>query len=141
MNKFTKTISIRWADLDPNFHLRHSVYYDFGSQQRIEILEEAGLTVQVMKEQHFGPVILREECVFKREIRFGDEITIKAKVASLSNDHSRWTIVHEFYNISGKICAVLTLDGAWFDTNLRRITNPTPQIAADVMLSFPRQGE
>ena len=38
---FSKTISLRWADLDPNFHLRHSVYYDLGSQQRVEVLDES----------------------------------------------------------------------------------------------------
>ena len=42
MSTFSKQISIRWADLDPNFHLRHSVYYDLGSQFRMELLEEAG---------------------------------------------------------------------------------------------------
>ena len=39
MGTFTKEISIRWSDLDPNFHVRHSAYYDFGAQHRIEILE------------------------------------------------------------------------------------------------------
>lgn len=127
MNLFCKTISIRWADLDPNFHLRHSVYYDFGSQQRIEILEQSGLTLQIMKEQSFGPVILREECVFKREIRLADTITIQVKLAKLSADSSRFTIIHEFYNSADKLCSILTLDGAWFDTNLRRLANPTPK--------------
>ena len=59
MSVFTKEISIRWSDLDPNFHLRHSAYYDFGAQHRIEILEEQGLTLRVMQQGHFGPVLFR----------------------------------------------------------------------------------
>jgi acyl-CoA thioesterase FadM len=34
---FSKQLSFRWSDLDPNFHVRHSAYYDFGAQHRIEI--------------------------------------------------------------------------------------------------------
>ena len=61
MASFTKQISFRWSDLDPNFHVRHSAYYDFGAQHRIEILEELGLTLRVMQTQGFGPVLFREE--------------------------------------------------------------------------------
>ena len=31
MASFIKEISFRWSDLDPNFHVRHSAYYDFGA--------------------------------------------------------------------------------------------------------------
>ena len=78
MNAFNKKLSIRWADLDPNFHLRHSVYYDFGAEQRVEILEANGLTLKFMQENHLGPVLFREECIFRREIRLGDEVFIIA---------------------------------------------------------------
>jgi acyl-CoA thioester hydrolase len=76
MVSFRKKISIRWADIDPNFHMRHSAYYDFGAQQRIEILEELGLTLKIMQEQHFGPVLFREECFFRREIHLSDNIIL-----------------------------------------------------------------
>ena len=36
MASFSKQLSFRWSDLDPNFHVRHSTYYDFGAQHRIE---------------------------------------------------------------------------------------------------------
>ena len=90
MSTFTKKISIRWADLDPNFHMRHTAYYDFGAQHRIEILAQQGLTMQVMKEQHFGPIAFREECVFRKEIHLEDQITISAKIGkhSLCSNHN-----------------------------------------------------
>lgn len=137
-NIFSKNISVRWADLDPNFHLRHSVFYDFGAQQRIEILQEMGLTPIIMKEQHFGPVIFREECLFKKEIRFGEEVTITAKIAKLRTDGSRWSIQHDFLSVDQKVLAMLTVDGAWMDTNLRRLAMPTPKIVIDVLNAFPK---
>ena len=137
MSTFSKQISIRWADLDPNFHLRHSVYYDLGSQFRMELLEEAGLTMKIMKEQGFGPVLFREECVFKREIILSDVITLTAKILKMREDGSRWSIQHELTKADDTLCAVITVDGAWMDVKNRKLANPTPQIAIDVLSQFP----
>jgi acyl-CoA thioester hydrolase len=138
MISFSKTISIRWADIDPNFHLRHSVYYDFGSQQRIEILEQLGLTMNLMQQQQFGPIIFREECVFRKEIRLGDVITMTAQLAKMKPDASRWTIQHQFLNANNKLCATLTIDGSWLDTSKRKLLSPVPQVVIDVFNFFPK---
>ena len=138
MSVFTKEISIRWSDLDPNFHMRHSAYYDFGAQHRIEILSQQGLTMKIMQQQHFGPVIFREECVFRKEIHLGDRIFISTKVGKMKADASRWTIIHELKDENDVICAILSIDGAWMDTKLRKLAQPTPQIAHEVMSSFPK---
>lgn len=138
MSVFTKTISIRWSDLDPNFHMRHSAYYDFGAQHRIEVLEQNGLTLRVMQQEHFGPVLFREECIFRKEIHLGDAITISTKIGKMKADASRWTIVHELSNAKGELCAVLSVDGAWIDTKLRKLASPTPEIAQQVMSAFPK---
>jgi len=138
MTSFSKILSIRWADLDPNFHMRHSVYYDFGAQQRIEIIESLGITARLMQEQHFGPILFREECVFKKEIRLTDTITIHAKLAKRNADASRWTIQHEFVSSDNKSCAMLTLDGAWLDTRLRKLLSPIPQMVIDAFDAFPK---
>jgi acyl-CoA thioester hydrolase len=135
---FNKQISIRWSDLDPNFHVRHSVYYDFGAQQRLDILNALGLTVEVMKEGNFGPVLLREECVFRREIRLNDPVVITAKLAKLSADGSRWTIIHELLGANEKLLATITVEGGWIDTNLRKFVRTTPQIVKNVFDNIPR---
>ena len=49
MKKFIKEIQLRWSDLDPNFHLRHSIYYDWGAFCRIEFLREFDLTAHIMQ--------------------------------------------------------------------------------------------
>lgn len=138
MSTFSKEISIRWSDLDPNFHLRHSAYYDFGAQHRIEILSQEGLTMKVMQEQHFGPVAFREECIFRKEIHLGDTITISTKIGKMKADASRWTIVHELHNQKNVLCAKITIDGAWMDTKLRKLAVPTPTIALQVMNAIPK---
>ena len=133
MSSFTKEIHIRWADLDPNFHVRHSAYYDFGAQHRVEILEHLGMTIRVMQEQNFGPILFREECIFRKEMRMNQQVFIHTKVGKINQDASRWTLIHEFKNVKEVLLATITVDGAWMDTKIRKIANPTPQIAIDVM--------
>jgi acyl-CoA thioester hydrolase len=138
MGIFTKEISIRWSDLDPNFHMRHSAYYDFGAQHRVEVLEAQGLTMRVMQENYIGPILFREECVFRKEIRLGNKITISTKIGKMKADASRWTIVHELKNEKEELCAIISVDGAWMDTKLRKLASPTPTIVVDVMNAFPK---
>jgi len=137
MTSFSKIISIRWADIDPNFHMRHSAYYDFGAQQRIEIIQNLGLTLKLMQEQQFGPILFREECVFKKEIRLSDTITIHCRLAKRNEDASRWTIQHDFTSEDNRCCAILTVDGAWIDTRQRKLLSPMPKIVTDIFDTFP----
>ena len=126
MNDFIHSFEIRWSDLDPNFHLRHSVYYDFGAFSRITVLAANGLTPEAMKQHNIGPILFREECVFKKEIRFGDKVSINIKLDKLKKDFTRWTMVHEIFKNNNQLAAVITIDGAWIDTQKRKLTSPPP---------------
>ncbi len=134
---FSIPLSIRWADLDPNFHLRHGVYYDFGSQIRVQFLEQHGLTVKQMQELHFGPILFREECLFKKEIRPSDTIFVNLELLKLKKDYSKFSFRHQFTREDGTLCAVLNIDGAWMDTQLRKIYSP-PALVVELMDKMPK---
>ena len=76
---YIKNVEIRWSDLNPNFHLRHSVHSDFGAYCRMSFLNDAGITPVLMIQLRTGPVIFREEAVFKKEIKFGETIHINLR--------------------------------------------------------------
>lgn len=124
MDNLISDIELRWSDLDPNFHLRHSVYYDFGAMSRISFFTRNGMTPEAMAQHNIGPVLFREECVFKKEIRFGDTVSINVKLDKVNSDFSRWTIVHEIFKNKDILAARITVDGAWLDTKKRRLTLP-----------------
>jgi acyl-CoA thioester hydrolase len=44
--------------------------------------------------------------------------------------------VHEFKNEEDKLCAIITVDGAWMDTT--RKSQSTPAIAVEAMSSIPK---
>lgn len=137
MNDFTLPISLRWADFDPNFHLRHSVYYDFGATARLEFLKKYGLDYEHMETEQYGPVLFREEAVFRREVRPGDQIFINLVVTKMRRDFSRFSFRHEITRDDGTLCAVMNIDGAWIDTKLRKLTLP-PEKVREVLDTLPK---
>ncbi len=128
MEKFIQNIQIRWSDLDPNFHLRHSVYYDWGAFCRIEFLNSLKLTPGVMQQLNFGPILFREECVFKKEILLGDQVQIDMKLLKAKKDFNRWSIQHIISKNGDTRCAILTVDGSWINTKERKLASPPEQV-------------
>ena len=137
MDVFERVLQVRWSDLDPNFHLRHSVYYDWGAFCRVEFLNAYGLTPELMQQLHFGPILFREECIFRREIRLGDEVKINLRLIKGKKDYSRWSIQHEIIKNGDVLCAQLTVDGAWLNTSLRKLASP-PGKVHEVFDSMPK---
>ena len=140
MDHYVKNLEIRWSDLDPNFHLRHSVYYDFGAYCRISFLDQFGLTYSIMQKLHFGPVLFREEAVFRKEARMSDRLTIDIQLQKSRRDYSRWTIKHHITKNEKILSAVLTVDGAWIDTIERKLATP-PHEVGDVFSAMPRSAD
>jgi len=137
MPEFSRVIQLRWSDLDPNFHIRHSVYYDWGAFVRIEFLNQFGLNHHVMQELKFGPILFREECVFRKEIRSGDEINMDLQLLRSKKDFSRWSIQHQITKNDGTLCSVLTVDGAWIDVVKRKLSSP-PEKVTEVFAMMPK---
>ncbi len=128
MATFTVKAEIRWADIDPNFHVLHSKYYDYFANARMSIFAEYGITMQVIQELQIGPILLREECIFKRELKLGDIIEIKIKLSKANNNFGRWSFVNEIWKNGDTLAAVVTVDGGWMDTVKRKLVIPPESI-------------
>lgn len=137
MNEYIRSVQVRWSDLDPNFHLRHSVYYDWGALCRIDFLYEHQLTAEVMQQLKVGPVLFREECLFRREIKMGDQVSINLKLVKAKRDFSRWSIQHQVIKNSDTLAAILTVDGAWLNIVERKLASP-PQHVNDIFSTMPK---
>jgi acyl-CoA thioester hydrolase len=135
MEKYIRQVQIRWADLDQNGHIRHSAYYDYGAMIRIEFLADHGLSTARMTELSIGPVLFREEAIFRREIRQDDEVTIDLEIVKGTTDFAKWSIRHKLTKADGTLAATLTTEGAWIDTNKRKLIamNSHVQVAFEAM--------
>jgi acyl-CoA thioester hydrolase len=120
---FKVPIQIQWLHLDPNNHVRHSAYFDFGAFARIAFLSSVGLDTPTMKKLHIGPVLFREEAIFKREILFGEEIECFVTAYKATKSYNRWGFKHDLVKKDGTVAAIIYADGAWLDTQLRKLTD------------------
>lgn len=140
MTNYSSTIQIRWADIDANRHLRHSAYYDYGATIRVNYLHESGLSTEKMAELKIGPVLFREEAIFKREIKLEDTITLDIELIRATPDFSRWSIRHHFRKGDGTVAAILQVDGAWIDLEKRKLAMPDEYVQ-NIFRSFPKSPE
>lgn len=138
--EYSKLVEIRWADLDPNFHVLHSKYYDFGAYVRMSYLTENGITTEALGKYNIGPIIFREECIFRREIKFKDAVKINLQLAKARKDVSRWTMKHEIILNDHTVAAQITVDGAWMDTQNRKLATP-PEAFIESFNSIPKSDD
>ncbi len=136
MKQFKTEIQLRWSDMDPNFHIRHSVYYDLGAKLRMDFLMQNGLTPAEMLKHKFGPVLFREEALFKREVRYGDTLTMDVQLSRLKSDYSRFGMRHHLWR-GEELCAIINVEGAFIDTEKRKITAP-PQLGSKTIEAMPK---
>lgn len=136
MKTFRVPIQMRWADADQNRHLRHSVYYDYAAMTRIQLLNELGLTTAKMGELQIGPMLFREEALFKREIKLDDTLSVDVQVVKATADFIKWSIRHHFTKGDGTLAAVIQVDGAWVDLVKRKLSGPNDFIR-QVFEAFP----
>ena len=140
MDKFSLPIQVRWSDIDQNRHLRHSAYYDYGATVRVACFSQHGLTNLKFEELRIGPILFREEALFKREIKFEDRVTVDIAVTKATADFSRWSVRHHFYKEDGTIAAIINLDGAWMDILARKLAVPDTFIQS-VFDDFPKASD
>lgn len=133
-----KNLNLRWSDLDPNFHLRHSSYYDLAAQERIDILHQYSITIEMMQAENVGPVLFKEQCEFKREIHLNSRIHIVTKLLKMKKDASFWIIQHEFLSEEDKLHALLKVEGSWIDTIKRKLARPVPEVILSGLERFPK---
>ncbi|MDX1599905.1 MAG: acyl-CoA thioesterase [Anaerolineales bacterium] len=137
MTKNTEPVEfeVLWADLDINGHVRHTVYGDWAGEARHRALAAGGIRPGHLEAKGVGPVLIREEARYLREIRALDSVRVVTKLAGLSEDHSRWRMKHEIYRRDGELAARITVEGTWLDLEKRRPTVPPPefQVLDDVL--------
>jgi len=134
---YAKTFEVRWADLDPNGHMRHSAYADYGAQARIGFLTEHGFGLREFHKLHMGPVLFREDLKYVKEVRANERIRVTCEAVGVSPNRKHWRIRHRLFRQDGELACVIDCQGAWFDLASRKVVPATAELEA-VMKRMPR---
>jgi acyl-CoA thioester hydrolase len=124
MERFSREFALRWSDADANGHVRHTVYSELAVELRMAFLQAAGFGWKELAASGIGPVLLREELEYLREIGLGERVRVDLEVAGASPDGGRWRIRHGIYKASGDQAARVTVTGGWTDPRARKLALP-----------------
>ena len=117
---FEQRFRVGWSDLDGNAHMGNASYLGYASDTRMHYFTEHGFTMARFASEKFGPVVVRDELTYLKELRLMDEFKVDYELVGLSENGMRFRVRNTFRNSSGEVAASVTSDGLWFDLEHRR---------------------
>jgi len=99
---FSKTFHVRWGDVDSNAHMRNTAYLDLCVDVRMMFFAEHGFSMREFERLRFGPVVMKGEIEYSRELRLLETVTVTLELAALNADVSRFRLRNEFFNADGQ---------------------------------------
>ncbi|MFD6795310.1 MULTISPECIES: acyl-CoA thioesterase [Prauserella salsuginis group] len=116
---FSIHAKVRTYELDPNGHLNHAVYHQYGEIARTELAVAAGVTEGLIK-QGIGIVMLESHIRFRRELRFGDEATVSC-VARFAEDKKVFWMDNVITKLDGTVSAEIESTLGLMDLDKRKL--------------------
>ena len=123
MERYEKVLTAGWRDMDYNSHMANTAYLDRSADVRMMYFAENGFTAEDMLRMRIGPVIMKDEIEYFREVRLLQEIRVGLALSGLAPDGSRFMLRNEISQLDGTRCAVVTSTGGWLDLNLAQLSN------------------
>jgi acyl-CoA thioester hydrolase len=103
--QFSKVITITLGGYRCKPSSSSLAYYDYGATLRMLFFSEHGLSRKKLEELQIGPILFREEALFKREIKLEDQITVDVLLLCATANYSRWSFRHTFTKSDGHYCS------------------------------------
>jgi acyl-CoA thioester hydrolase len=128
--RFERTFQVGWGDLDTNAHMRNTAFLDRAADTRMHFFASHGFPVARFAAEKFGPVMVRDELTYRKELRLMEEYTVDLRLAGASVDGVRFRLVNTFRNTAREDVATVTSEGLWFDLERRRPRGPPKEIVA-----------
>jgi acyl-CoA thioester hydrolase len=127
---YTKKLYAGWADMDFNAHMKNTAYLDKTADVRQMYLIEHGFPVEEFLRLRIGPVVMKDEVEYFREVGLQQEITVTYALAGHALDGSRFLLRHEIFRPDGKLSARVTSAGGWLSLVERKLIAPPPALLA-----------
>jgi acyl-CoA thioester hydrolase len=127
---YTKTLYAGWADMDFNAHMKNTAYLDKAADVRQMFLIEHGFPVEEFLRLRIGPVVMKDEIEYFREVGLQQQITVTYALAGHADDGSRFLLRHEVFRADGELAACVTSMGGWLHLAERRLIAPPPLLLA-----------
>ena len=126
--------------MDFNSHMRNTAFLDKSADVRMMFFAENGFPVEEFSRVRLGPVIMKDEVEYRKEVGLLQQITVTLAIAGHSEDGSRFLLRNEILRPDGALCARVTSAGGWMDLMTRKLVAP-PEALHRTMKSLPRTSD
>ncbi|MRW83378.1 thioesterase [Pseudoduganella sp. FT26W] len=127
---FSKKLMAGWGDMDFNSHMRNTAFLDKSGDVRMLFLSEHGFPMREFMRLKIGPVVMKDEIAYFKEVLLLEEITVTLELAGLAEDGSRWILRSDIIRPDGKLAARVNSTGGWLDLSARKLIAPPPDLMA-----------
>ena len=116
--------------MDFNSHMKNTAYLDKAADVRQMFLIENGFPVEEFTRLRIGPVVMKDEIEYFREIGLQQKIDVTYALAGHALDGSRFLLRHEIFRPDGELSARVLSAGGWLNLDKRKIVAPPPALFA-----------
>jgi len=127
---YSKKLMAGWGDMDFNSHMRNTAFLDKSGDVRMLFLSEHGFPMSEFMRLNIGPVVMKDEIGYVKEVLLLEEITVTLSLAGLAEDGSRWILRSDILRPDGKLAARVNSTGGWLDLGARKLIAPPPALMA-----------
>jgi len=134
---FERTFFASWGDIDFNSHMGNTAYLNKAADMRMMFFSANGFTMDAFVREKLGPVIMKDEIEYYKEIKLLEEFNLTISLKAISDDGSKYILQNDFYLTNGKSAAKVTSTGGWFDLSARKLTQP-PKDLLEALFTLPK---
>lgn len=121
---YAKMLYAGWADMDFNSHMKNTAYLDKAADVRQMFLAEHGFPVEEFLRLKIGPVVMKDEVEYFKEVGLQQSIRVTYALAGHAEDGSRFLLRHEIFRPDGALSARVTSAGGWLHLAERKLIAP-----------------
>lgn len=120
---YERTLMAGWGDMDFNSHMRNTAYLDKSADLRMMYFADRGFPMSEFMRLKIGPVVMKDEVEYFREIHLLDAVRVTMMLSGLSEDGSRMKLRNDFYR-DDVLAARVTSTAGWLDLAQRKLVCP-----------------
>ncbi len=123
--------------MDFNSHMKNTAFLDKSADVRMTFFSENGIPMGEFSRLRLGPVVMKDEVEYRKEVSLLQEITVTLAIAGHSEGGSRFLLRNEIFRLDGTLCTRVTSAGWWLDLTTRKLVAP-PEAPHNAMKHRPQ---
>ena len=102
---FEVAFEVGWFDCDANRHLKNTAFLEYAIEARFRYFHENGFPASAFAKHQIGPVVVKDEITYKRELHLLDRFKVQFLSAGINESGTRNLVVNRIIRPDGELAA------------------------------------